>query len=134
MDCLLVVKGATKSDPPKVRKRANAPTELHLFDPPHHSVGRVKAIRRPKKTTKTQQAIEIPPASRTGRGVEPIFHSFTPRTVLNSKIIMLMPASTMSNILTQNTQLPKYSVGLLMSRSEPAITETTKATQVNGRT
>src|SRR5215468_7255985 len=62
------------------------------------------------------------------------FHPATPRTNLNSKIIMLMPARTISDILSQNTQLVKYSDALPMNRSEPAITATMKAAQVNGRT
>ena len=52
--------------------------------------------------------IEIPPASLAARGgVGSRFHSLTLRTVMNSKMIMLIPATTMSAILIQNTGFTK---------------------------
>src|SRR5262249_51195917 len=105
------------------------------FGPPDHSPCRVKPIKRPKMTTKPQHAIDIPPASLAGGGgVRSRFHFCTLRTVMNSKIIMLIPASTMSDILIQNVVFTKYSAARLMNRSTPAITASTKAAQVNGRT
>src|SRR5215831_15537986 len=123
-----------KRDSPKAdpHPHSSLPVRAHL---PHHSPCRVKPIKRPKTTTRTQQAIDIPPASRARRGgVGSRFHFCTSRTVMNSKIIMLMPAAPMSAILIQNTGFTKYSVARLTNRSEPAITATTKAAQVNGRT
>src|SRR5216684_9137640 len=52
---------------------------------------------------------------------------------MNSKIIMLIPARTMTDILIQNTGFTKYSVAWLMNKSEPVIAASTKAAQVNGR-
>ena len=46
---------------------------------------------------------------------------------------MLIPVRTMTDILNQNTGFAKYSVAWLMNMSEPVITVSTKAVQVNGR-
>jgi hypothetical protein len=56
--------------------------------------------------TRSQQLIEIPPASRAGSGgVGLTFQLCTPRTVMNSKISMFAPASAMIAILIQNVVL-----------------------------
>lgn len=39
---------------------------------------------------------------------------------MNSKIIVLIPATTMSTILNQKTGFTKYALARLMNRSEPA--------------
>ncbi len=89
-----------------LRRRAT-----RLFNLPHHSPCRVKAIKRPKTMTRTQRAIDIPPASLArGGGVRLRFHFCTSRTVMNSKMNMLIPARTMSDILIQNVAFTKYSV------------------------
>src|SRR5262249_61777664 len=85
--------------------------------------------------TKAQHMIEMPPASRAGRGgVGSTFHAWASRTVMNSKISMLIPARAMTDILIQNTVLAKYWVAWLMNSREPAIAATTNAVQVHGRT
>src|SRR5437867_3976733 len=73
-----------------------------------HSGSTVKPVQRPKMKTKTQQVSEIPPASLAGGGgVGLRSHSCTPRTVMNSKISMLIPARTMMDILIQNVVFAK---------------------------
>src|SRR5712671_7656109 len=100
-----------------------------------HSGSKLKPVQRPKTTTRAQQLIEIPPASRADSGgVGARSHFCTPRTVTNSKTSMLIPASTMMDILIQNVALTKYSVARLANRSEPAIAAITKAVQVQGST
>src|SRR5262245_9223185 len=100
----------------------------------HHSGSMVKPVQRPKMTTRAQQASEIPPASLAGRGgVDSTSHFCTPRTVMSSKISMLIPARTMMDILIQNVVFTKYPAAWLMNRSEPAIAASTKAAQVHGR-
>src|SRR5262249_351790 len=110
--------------------RAQTVSSIHHI----HSVDRVKLITRPRVITRPHKAIDIPPASLArGGGVASRFHFSTSRTVTNSKIIMLIPARTMTDILNQNTGFAKYSVAWLMNMSEPVITVSTKAVQVNGR-
>src|SRR5712671_4536770 len=96
-----------------------------------HSGSMLKPVQRPKTTTRAQQLIEIPPASLADSGgVGSRSHFCTLRTVMNSNTSMLIPASTMMDILIQNVVLTKYSVALLANRSEPAAAAITKATQV----
>src|SRR5260370_18884538 len=71
----------------QARRRAT-----RLFNLPHHSPCRVKAIKRPKTTTRTQQAIDVPPARLArGGGVRLRFRFCTSRTVMNSKMKHVHP-------------------------------------------
>src|SRR6266850_1397504 len=97
----------------------------------HHSGRTANPDQRPNTKTRSQQASDMPPASRAcsgGLGVGS--QSFTLRTVMNSKMNMLMPAAAMMAILIQNVVATKYWVAWLMNRSEPVTAASTKAAQV----
>src|SRR5207244_11060361 len=68
----------------------------------------LKPVQRPKTNTRIQQVSEIEPASRAAAGgVGWRSHSCTLRTVMNSKISMLMAAKAMMNSLTLNVVVAK---------------------------
>src|SRR5437660_852530 len=73
-----------------------------------HCDNTVKPVQRPKTKTKSQQVSDIPPASLAGGGGVVLRSQFcTPRTVMNSKISMLIAASAMIDILIQNVVVVK---------------------------
>jgi hypothetical protein len=89
---------------------ASDPSHARFSIRRHHSGNMVKPVQRPKMTTKAQQVSENPPASLAGSGgVGLRSHFCTPRTVMNSKISMLIPARIMTDILIQNVVFTKYS-------------------------
>src|SRR5215475_10884214 len=81
-----------------------------------HSGRTANPDQRPNTKTRSQQASEIPPARRAGSGGLGVgSQSFTPRTVMNSQMNMLMPAASMTAILIQNVGVTKYWVAWLMN-------------------
>ena len=67
----------------------------------------------------------MPPASFAGRGgVDLRSHFCTPRTVMNSKISIFIPATAMMDILIQNAVFTKYWVAWLTNMSKPATAAT----------
>ena len=81
------------------------------------------------------QEIEIPPASLAASGSVVNRSQFsTPRAVKNSKISMLIPAATMSDIFSQSVTFKKYATAWLMNMSDPVNAAITKAVHVHGKT
>src|SRR5262249_18533985 len=104
---------------------------VHNSSSAAHSGSTLKPVQRPNTKTRTQQASEIPPASRAGNGKFGLrSHSFASRAVTNSKITMLMPAVAMIAIFSKNVGVTKYWVAWLMNNSERAMAAITKAAQV----